>query len=171
MTADQFERAGWDVYRAARSPLRVERYRYVDFDRPETVASATNDVDLIVNTVADRGMRAEAVVLKHGGLLFNIAAGPLADGLALRDRVPSDPLGTVVLHGGLVPGITSLIFTDMLAARPETNLLEMVWTLTGQGYSGPEGRLWAHSYIAGRAHSPVFRVPLPEPYGERKCME
>lgn len=171
MTAEQFEKAGWEVYHGARRRLDSVRYRHVDFDRPETVAEASEGVDLIVNTVDDHQMRAEDVILASGGTLFNIAAGPLSDGLALRQRCSSMPQGTVVLHGGLVPGITSLLFIDLLRSHPEADLLEMVWTFTGQGYSGPGGRRWAHSYIAGRSHSPVFRVPLPPPYGERKCME
>jgi hypothetical protein len=171
ITAEQFEKAGWDVYHGARRRLESERYRHIDFDRPRTVAEASEGVDVVVNTVDDHWMRAEDVVLAHGGTLFNIAAGPFGDGLALRRRCPSMPQGTVVLHGGLVPGITSLLFVDLLRSNPEADLLEMVWTFTGQGYSGPGGRRWAHSYITGRSHSPVFRVPLPLPYGERKCME
>jgi len=171
MTAEQFEKAGWEVHHGARRHLDLQRYRHIDFDKPETVATATEGVDLVVNTVDDHRMQAEDVVLAHGGTLFNIAAGPFGDGLALRHRSPAAPEGSVVLHGGLVPGITSLLFVDLLRSHPEADLLEMVWTFTGQGYSGPGGRRWAHSYIAGRSHSPVFRVPLPPPYGERKCME
>src|SRR3989442_2444520 len=128
MTAEQFEKAGWEVFLAARSKLDSERYRHVDFDRPETVVAASEGVDLIVNTVDDQAMRAEDAILENGGMLFNVAAGPLASGLSLRDRAPGGPRGLVVLHGGLVPGITSLIFMDLLQAHPETDLLEMVWT-------------------------------------------
>jgi hypothetical protein len=171
MTADQFEKAGWEVFRGARRRLASPRYRHVDFDRPDTVEAACEGVDLIVNTVDDHAMRAEDVVLARGGTLFNIAAGPVASGARLRRRSAPDAAGRVVLHGGLVPGVTSLVFTDLLAAHPEADLLEMVWTFTGQGYSGVGGRRWAHSYIAARSHSAVFNVPLPPPYGIRACME
>jgi len=171
MCATEFAKAGWEVHRAVRRGATGKRDRHVDFDRRETIEEGIGGVDLILNTVFDPALRAEDVVLDRGGLLLNIAAGPLADTQALRARKREPHQGSVVMHGGLTPGLTSLVARDVFEAHPEADMLEMVWTLTGQGYSGAGGRSWAHSYLAARPHSPVFTVPLPEPYGVRKAMQ
>lgn len=169
VTSEAFSVAGWSVHHGQRRPADRPNVRRVDLDEPATLASGFADVDLVINTIPDHDLRAEAAVAEHGGLLLNTAALPLADTQALEARVgPSQ--GLAVLHGGLVPGITSLVMADLLERHPGVDRLEMVWTLTAQGYSGVGGRLWAHHYVSGRGRHPTFRAALPAPYGTRTCL-
>jgi hypothetical protein len=171
LTATQFADAGWTVLHGARRPMPGVDYRLIDLDRPETLQEGLAGVDLIVNTIPDSDMRAETVVANSGGTLLNVAAGPLVDGLLARARCAAEPTGLVAMNGGLVPGITSVVATDLLQEHPSADEVEMVWTLTAQGYSGLGGRLWAHSYFVGRKRHPTFTVPLPDPYGHRRVLQ
>lgn len=170
LTASTFAEAGWIVLHGSRRPIGGVEHRLVDLDRPETLRSF-GEVDLVINTIPDRDMRAETATVNEGGTLLNIAAGPLVDGLLARARCPDAPNGMVVMNGGLVPGITSVVAMNLLEEHPTADELEMVWTLTAQGYSGMGGRMWAYSYFVNRRRHPTFVVSLPEPYGRRRVLQ
>src|SRR5947209_15282319 len=87
-----FERAGWEVHRAARRP--GTSFRLVDLDTPETLRRAFDGVDVIVNTVPHPALAAESAVLERGGLLLNISALPASTAARLRG---ADAMGTVVM--------------------------------------------------------------------------
>jgi hypothetical protein len=170
VTAEVFASAGWQVHEGLRRG-GGPRARRVDLDDAGSLSAGLGGVDLILQTVPDRDLRAEAAVLEQGGLLINLTAGPLVDGLLLRARCPEDARGTVVLNGGLLPGVTSLIATELLSTNPKADLLELALTLTGQGYSGTAGRLWVHRSFSDAPRHRTFEIPLPQPYGTRRAIE
>jgi hypothetical protein len=124
----------------------------------------------VVNTVPDSGMSAERVVLERGGLLLNVAAPPLSAVLALRDRRADNASGLVALNAGLGPGLTSLVAADLLRIHPDADVLEIVITFCTSGTSGRAARTWVHHYLSAERHHATFQVPLPEPYGTRRCL-
>jgi uncharacterized protein YbjT (DUF2867 family) len=72
----EFESASWRVHPAGRRADRRERFRPLDLDRPETVAAAVRDVDLVVSAVPHPSWTAERTVLSQGGLLVNCSDLP-----------------------------------------------------------------------------------------------
>jgi NAD(P)-dependent dehydrogenase (short-subunit alcohol dehydrogenase family) len=168
--ARAFEAEGWDVLHGARRPVGGDRFRAVDLDHAEDVGRAIDGVDLVVNTVPGPAMTAERLVLERGGVLLNVAAPARAAGLALRRRQATSP-AVVVPNAGLIPGLTNLVARDLLAANPQADLVEIVLTFSTSGTSGPGAREWMHGYLTRQRYNPIFTVPLPPPYGVRRCMQ
>jgi hypothetical protein len=168
--AQAFANEGWEVFHGARRPVGGDAFRRVDLDRPQTVAEAASNADLLVNTVPDSRMSAERVVLEQGGLLLNVAAPPLTAVMALRDRPAHNASGLVALNAGLAPGLTSLVAAELLRIHRDADALEIVITFCTSGTSGRAARAWVHRYLSAERHHATFQVPLPEPYGTRRCL-
>jgi hypothetical protein len=166
--ARSFADEGWEVMRAGR---RAEAgLRLVDLDRPETLRDALEDVDLVANPVPDERLVAERVVLERGRALVNVSAVPAARGWALK-RESASGSGLILIHAGLVPGITSLVAADLLRSYPEADELELAFTLSASGTSGKGGAGLIHSYLTGARHHETFRAELAAPFGARTCFE
>ncbi len=164
-----FASAGWDVVRGGRRPDEQAGFRHVDLDEPETVARAIGNVDVVINPVPDRGLRAERAVLDRGGLLLNLSAMPAGAGrqLAAETRIAR---GTVVMNAGIAPGLTNLIAAELLADHPEADEVELAFTVSTKGTSGPAGGDFAHRNLTTRGRHRTAFIPLPEPFGNRRCL-
>lgn len=169
LVAVAFARAGWSVLRGGRRPDGGADFRHVDLDEPETVATAAGEVDLIVTTVPDLGLGAERMVLDRGGLLINLSALPARAGLELRERA-TRRRGTVVMNAGIAPGVTNLVAADLLASHPDADELELVFTVSSKGTNGRAGGDFAHRGITAAGRHPTKTVPLPDPFGPRRCL-
>ena len=91
--ARAFEDGGWRVVRGVRRGDDVRGGTAVDLDRPETVAAAIADVDLVVDPVPHPGLTAERVVLREGGVLIDVSMRPLPPlGCYARQRALMAPL-------------------------------------------------------------------------------
>jgi hypothetical protein len=170
LIARAFEAAGWDVLRGGRRPDGEPGLRLVDLDRPDTVTAALEGVDVAVNTVPDTSMTAERAVLERGGALVNVSALPVAAVGALRDS-GRDRRGTVVVNAGLAPGITNLVAAELLAAHPEADAVELALTFSAAGVNGRAGREFSHRNLTAVRRHRTAAIPLPEPFGERRCLE
>src|SRR3984885_5467235 len=73
-----FEDGGWAVRQAARRPNLGEVF--IDLDQPETIAAEVSQDELVINTVAHRGLAVERAILGRGGALVNISALRAASG-------------------------------------------------------------------------------------------
>ena len=169
LLAQGFTRAGWTVVRSGRRPDEHPIFRHVDLDEPETVATAIGEADVVVNPVPDPGLRAERAVLDRGGLLLNVSAMPAEAGRQLAEETTT-ARGTVVMNAGIAPGLTNLIAAELLAAHPEADEVEFVFTVSTNGTSGPAGGDFAHRNVTGRGRHRTAVVPLPEPFGSRRCL-
>jgi hypothetical protein len=169
LTAQAFGRAGWSVLAGTRHPSTAADTRHVDLDEPATLDSALADVDAVINTVPDGALRAERAVLRRGGVLVNLSALPAEAGRSLRGEV-TDPRGTVLMNAGLAPGLTNLVAADLLAANPEADEVEMVFTLSVASTTGPAAADFAHRGLTAVHRHRTVRVPLPAPFGERRCL-
>ena len=169
LLAQAFKTAGWAVVRSGRRPDPGAGFRHVDLDEPETVAAAIGDADVVVNTVPDPGLTAERMVLDRGGLVINVSAMPAEAGRRLRHEAGT-ARGTVVMNAGIAPGVTSLIAADLLAAHPEADEVELVFTVSTKSTSGPAGGDFGHRGLTtvGRHRTKV--IPLPPPFGPRRCL-
>jgi hypothetical protein len=166
--ARAFKDEGWEVLRAGRRP--EDGVRLVDLDRPDTVRAALADVDLVANPVPDERFVAERVAVEHGPALVNMSAVAAARGWALkREALPGG--GLVLIHAGLVPGITSLVAADLLRRHPDADELELAFTLSVGGTSGKGGAGLIHRYLTAARHHPTFRAELGSPFGARTCFE
>lgn len=170
VVAGQLAEAGWTVYPAGRRPDRRSGYRHLDLDSPDTVGPALGDVDLIISTVPHRGLAAERHVLEHGGVLVNCSHASSATTRVLAEEV-KEPRGTVLLNGGLAPGLANLEAVELLSRHPEADCLEVAFTILSAGTAGRAGGEFAYQGLSSRSHHRVVTLPLPQPFGSTACIE
>lgn len=168
--AGAFSRSSWEVYRGGRRPDGDPRFRHVDLDRPETLEAALAGVELVVNPVPHAAMTPERVVLRRGGTLVNISAGPAAAARSLREE-SHGARGLVLVNAGRIPGATNLLAADLLRAHPEADGVRIATTLSAAGSSGPAGADFLHEHLTGRARHRTATIPFPPPFGARRCFE
>ena len=167
--AAAFGAAGWTSIRAGRRPDPGPDFRPVDLDEPDTLERALGGIDLIVSTVPDDRLVAERMVLSRGGVLINVSA--MAAGAVQRlRRVPGEPRGTVLMNAGVAPGLTNLLAADLLADHPEADEVELVFTVSAKSAVGPAGSRFAHRALTTESRHQTTVVPLPEPFGRRRCV-
>lgn len=134
----EFEGRGWSTRRASRRPGSAPDLVPVDLAQPDTVRTAMRGVDVVVNTVPDVALVAERAVLEAGGTLLNVSALPAAAGIELRNDATS-PRGMVVMNAGIAPGLTSVVAGDLVDRYPDADEVEIVFTVSTKGTSGPAG--------------------------------
>jgi hypothetical protein len=162
-----FRDAGWAVRSAARRPRSGEIG--VDLDRPDSIRAALREHDYVINTVPHPDLGAERHVLEHGGILVNVSALPAAAGRALR-AVAGAARGTVVMNAGLAPGVTTIVAADLLRVHPDATELEIVYTISVATRRGPASTAFIHRRLTTIARHRTAVVPLPGPFGERRCL-
>jgi hypothetical protein len=167
LTVRAFTAAGWDVRLGVRRPQPGQVP--IDLDRPEQVAAALDEHELVVNTVPHHGLLAERHVLEHGGTLINTSSLPAAAGRSLR-AVAGGARGTVLMNAGIAPGVTAIVAADLLRLHPEAQELEIVFTLSSTAPAGPASADFFHRGLTAVARHRTARVPLPSPFGERECL-
>jgi NAD(P)-dependent dehydrogenase (short-subunit alcohol dehydrogenase family) len=167
--AGAFCAAGWTTIRAGRRPDSGADFRHVDLDEPDTLEQALGGIDLIVSTVPDERLVAERLVLERGGVLINVSAMAASAVQRLR-RVPGPPRGTVLMNAGIAPGLTNLLAADLLAHHPEADEVELVFTVSAKSAVGPAGSRFAHRALTRESTHQTTVVPLPEPFGRRRCV-
>jgi NAD(P)-dependent dehydrogenase (short-subunit alcohol dehydrogenase family) len=163
-----FEAAGWQVRAGARHP-EAGQVTAIDLDRPDSVASALRDDELVVNTVPHLDLLAERHVLEHGGTLINVAALPAAASRSLR-AVSGRARGTVLMNAGLAPGVTTLVAADLLRLHPDATALEIVFTASATVPRGPASLEFIRRGLVVLPRHRTALVPLPRPFGERRCL-
>lgn len=166
-TVATFREAGWTVRSAARHPQQGQVR--INLDRPDSVAAAVQECELVVNTVPHADLLAERHVLEHGGTLINVSALPASAGRSLR-AVAGAARGTVVMNAGLAPGVTAIVAADLLRLHPAATELEIVYTVSFRTPRGPASAEFIHRGLRAVAHHRTAVVPLPRPFGERLCL-
>jgi NAD(P)-dependent dehydrogenase (short-subunit alcohol dehydrogenase family) len=167
--AGAFAAAGWTAIRAGRRPDPGADFRLVDLEQPGTLERALDDIDLIVSAVPDERLVAERRVLTRGGVLINVSAMAASAVQRLR-RLPGPPRGTVLMNAGIAPGLTNLLAADLLAHHPEADEVELVFTVSAKSAVGPAGSRFAHRALTRETTHQTTVVPLPEPFGRRRCV-
>jgi hypothetical protein len=168
--ARAFEDAGWTVSRGGRRNDGRPGFPLVDLDRPDTVSDAVAQAELVVNVVPDERLVGERVALNLGACAINVSALPVAPGRRLRAECASAP-GVAVLNAGLAPGITNLVVADLLTRHPDADEVEIALTLSASAGAGRAGREFGHRHLTARRRHRTKTIPLPEPFGERRCLE
>lgn len=170
--ARAFADAGWNAVRAGRRPQSDSGIRLADLDRPETVRDALDGVDVVVNPIPDTGLTAERVVLEHGPALINVSAAPAAPGWALQQEARGGAgRGLVLIHAGLIPGVTSLVAAELLRAHPDADEVEIAFGISARATSGKAGSGLIHAELTVTPTRPTFRAALGPPLGTRTCFE
>ena len=162
-----FEAAGWVVRSGARRPTpgQVE----IDVGRPDSIAAAVDEHELVVNTVPHPDLLAERYVLEHGGALINVSDLPASSARSLR-AVAGGARGTVVMNAGLAPGVTTIVAADLLRLHPAASELEIVFTLSLSVSRGPASADFIHRGLTAVTRHRTAVVRLPSPFGERRCL-
>jgi NAD dependent epimerase/dehydratase family len=164
-----FEDAGWRVVQGVREVMARRGATVVDLDRPETVAAVIADVDMVVDPVPHPELTAERVVLRQGGVLIDVSMRPAAAARRLRGETAS-ARGTVVLNAGRTPGVSNLVVADLLAAHPDADSVEIVFSFTAGGVSGRAGGESLHRHLtSARSHGTAV-IPFPAPVGPTRCL-
>lgn len=167
LTAQAFATAGWTVRAGARRPLagQIE----VDLDSAQSIGAAVSEDELVVNTVPHQGLLVERHVLEHGGTVINVSALPASAGRSLR-AVAGAARGTVLMNAGLAPGVTTIVAADLLRKNPDAGELEIVFTVSVTAPRGPASAAFISRGLTAIARHRTTAVPLPEPFGERRCV-
>ena len=165
MIAEAAQAAGWTAIRSSRRPKAG--FRHVDLAEPQTLEKVIDQADVVVSTVPDAHLVAERMVLDRGGLLINVSAMAASSAAVLR-REPRPPRGTVLMNAGIAPGLTNLLAADLLARYPEADEVELVFTISVKGSTGPAGPHPEWLTATKRHRTTVVR--LPEPFGRRRCL-
>jgi hypothetical protein len=167
-----FLESGWQAIAGVRHHDDSGESRLVDLDRPDTVRRAVEGLDLVVNAVPHTGLTAERAVLDLGGTLVNIAALPAAELFRLkRETQQGTPQGLAVMNAGLAPGVSSLVAADLVSAHPESDTIELAFTFSAAGSSGPSGGEFLLQHLRARRRHGTVKLPFPEPFGWRRCIE
>ena len=74
------------------------------------------------------------------------------------------------MNAGIAPGVTNLIAADLLAAHPEADEVELAFTVSTKSTSGRAGADFAHRNLTALARHRTTVIPLPEPFGARRCL-
>jgi hypothetical protein len=167
LTADAFAAAGWTVRAGARRPR--PGHVQIDLGSAQSIANAVSDDELVVNTVPHPELLAERHVLEHGGTLINVSALPASAGRSLR-AVSGGARGTVLMNAGLAPGVTTIVAADLLRRNPDAGELEIVFTLSVTAPRGPASAEFVNLGLTNVARHRTTLVPLPAPFGERRCL-
>ena len=167
LTVRAFEAAGWAVRSGARRPRPGEVE--IDVGRPDSIAAAVEADELVVNTVPHLELLAERYILERGGALINVSDLPAAAGRSLR-AVAGGARGTVVMNAGLAPGVTTIVAADLLSRHPAAGELEIVFTLSLTMSRGPASADFIYRGLTAVARHRTALVPLPRPFGERRCL-
>jgi hypothetical protein len=167
LTVLAFEAAGWAVRSGARRPRpgQIE----IDLDRPDSIAAAADEHELVINAVPHPDLLVERHVLEHGGAIINVSDLPAAAGRSLR-AVAGGARGTVVMNAGLAPGVTTIVAADLLSRHPAASELEIVFTLSVAVPTGPASADFIHRGLTALGRHRTALVPLPRPFGERRCL-
>jgi hypothetical protein len=163
-------RAGFEVVRAGRRPEQADDFRFVDLNDPDSVPGACAGFDLVISMVNDRSRAAERFVLRAGGVMFTIIVLP-EDRAALR-ALGDGAQGLVVTDVGLAPGVTSLVFKELLAEHPNADCLLNAGTFSMREPMG-RGTIedFLHRGLTGVRRHPVEVLDFPEPFGTLRCLE
>src|SRR5262245_6708460 len=162
--------AGYGVLRGGRRRESDSSFRLLDLGRPETVAAACREADVVVNRVPHPGLAAERAVLREGGTLLNVASMAAPERRRLKAEAGAAH-GLVVVHAGLAPGVVNLVAADMLGAHPEADTVEIALTLSASGSAGRAAAGFGYRIFTGSPHHRAIDIPFPEPLGRRACLE
>jgi len=170
LCAAPLRRAGLKVIRAGRRPEKADDFLLVDLDEPDSVPEACADADLVISMVNDRSRTVERFVLREGGTMFTIIVSP-EDRAALK-ALGEGAEGLVVTDVGLGPGVTSLVFKDLLAAHPDADGLENAGTFSMREPAG-RGTVedFSHPALTSVHRHPTAIVDFPKPFGRLRCLE
>jgi hypothetical protein len=167
--ARDFSAAGWQVTRAGRRPEPAPDFRLIDLDEPASLRQACAEVDLVVSTVHHPELAPERTVLREGGTLINLTELDQPERAQL-EREGAEARGLVVADTGF-SGIAYLLISELLREHPEADAAEYSLMFSASGSSGRAGALFAHGLLTASSHHQTKVVPLPEPFGERRCLE
>jgi hypothetical protein len=168
--ARAFGDSGWEVTRGGRRPETTADFRLVDLDRPETVAAACAEVDLVVSAVRDARLFPERAVLESGGILIHLDDLPANERAALAAEV-DQPRGLVVDHTGLGGVANFLTAAELLDQHPDTDAVELGLSLWARAANGRAGAIFMHSMLQTPVHHATARIELPAPFGSRRCLQ
>jgi NAD(P)-dependent dehydrogenase (short-subunit alcohol dehydrogenase family) len=168
-TADALAKDGWRVVRGGRRPERASDFALVDLDRPDTVAAACRDVDLVVSTVRHPALVAEGLVLRDGPTLLNLDDLPPAERARLKAGQAASK-GTVVDRSGLY-GVAMLALRELLGRHPEADAVDYGFLVCVTEKAGVAGAALIHRLLHAPRRRPTTVIELPEPFGSARAIE
>ena len=109
-------------------------------------------------------------MLREGGVLIDVSARSAAAGRSLREEA-TDPHGVVVLNAGRTPGVSNLVAAELLANHPDADTVEIAFSFSASGMSGPAAGEFAHRHLTAARRHRTGVIPFPPPIGRRRCLE
>lgn len=75
-----------------------------------------------------------------------------------------------MLNAGRTPGVSNLVVADLLAAHPDADGVEIVFSFTAGGASGRAGGESLHRYLTSVRRHGTATIPFPAPIGPTRCL-
>jgi hypothetical protein len=98
-----------------------------------------------------------------------VSMRPAAAARRLRAET-TNARGTVVMNAGRTPGVSNLVVADLLAAHPDADAVEIVFSFTAGGASGRAAGESLHRHLtSARSHGTAV-IPFPAPVGPTRCL-
>jgi NAD(P)-dependent dehydrogenase (short-subunit alcohol dehydrogenase family) len=132
---------------AGRDPARADRV--VDLHDPDTLRSATADVDVVVNASGIEDPDAVAALTEFGSAVVDITATTAY--VAALERL--DPARPVLVSVGLAPGLTNLLAATLHAKSPSDPIDIAVLLGAGERH-GEASTQWAYGLLGHRFRDP-----------------
>jgi NAD(P)-dependent dehydrogenase (short-subunit alcohol dehydrogenase family) len=159
--------AGWDVVRAGRR--QESDVLLLDLNDAAALSRACAQADVVVNVAHHPELAVERSVLRGGGLLIDLVELSKPERARLAAEEAGAP-GLVVADTGL-GGVAYLALAELLREHSEADEGQYSLMFSASGAAGRAGALFAHGLLAGDSHHPTARLPLPEPFGARRCIQ
>ena len=170
LCAEALREAGFDVVRAGRRPESAPDFRFLDLGDVDSIPAVCGDVDLVVCTASHPARALERFVLRGGGVLLSAAVYSIAERAELK-AFGADAPGLVVTDAGLAPGVSSLVFEELLAAHPEADEVEAASTFSMVEPTGRGTAVEAYPALRSAERRPAVTVEFPEPFGRCRCVQ
>jgi hypothetical protein len=74
------------------------------------------------------------------------------------------------MNAGLAPGVTTIVAADLLRLHPDAEELELAFTISSTTPRGPASADFVRRGLTVIARHRTVVVPLPEPFGDRRCV-
>ncbi|HKY92171.1 MAG TPA: hypothetical protein VJM11_14075, partial [Nevskiaceae bacterium] len=169
LAADVCRNAGWTVLRGGRRAEVAPDFRLVDLDRPETLAAACAEADVVLNAVEDPLCRAERHVLEAGGTILNMATIQVRDRERLKAAVAA-PKGRAIFGAGYT-GVAAIVAKELLDRHADADRVDSAYTMSLKGMSGRAGALFGHRLLSGGRRRATREIDFGGPLGRRACLE
>lgn len=156
--ARRFSDQGWSVVTVSRSPDSDRQYDPSDQDSVTTALAGS------AITVSPLPVLPDAVatsVLNSSGVLLTVGALSTEERARVARSTPDDATGSIILNGGMAPGLTNLAAGDLLRGFPQADTVHVTQMMSARGTAGSAGLEYALERLRTARRLSTVTIPFP----------